>query len=75
MKVGSKTEDGSSLEARDWRKLFARTPDQALQFFQPKIENGTAVVMPPSEIFEGELYWKDAVVAQFIGHVPNFSLF
>ena len=31
---------------------------------------------PPSEIFEeGIDQWKNAIVAQFIGRAPNFSLF
>ncbi|XVE88719.1 hypothetical protein DITRI_Ditri19aG0091600 [Diplodiscus trichospermus] len=47
---------------RDWRKLFATPEDQSLQFF-------------PLEKVDGEKLWKNAVVGQFIGHMPNFSLF
>ncbi|XVE69093.1 hypothetical protein DITRI_Ditri09bG0122700 [Diplodiscus trichospermus] len=67
---------GSSLEAKDWRKLFAASLDQALQFFPPKILDEKIVVSPPTKIFEeGEDLWRHAVVALFIGQVPNFSLF
>ena len=34
------------------------------------------VVSPPTEVFEeGELQWKNVVVVQFVGRIPNFSLF
>ena len=45
-------------------------------FFPPKPTNGTSIVTPPSGVFEeGELLWKNAVVAQFVGRIPNFSVF
>ena len=60
----------------DWRKLFAAASDQSLQFFPPKLHDGTVIVNPPTRIFEeGINCWKNAVVAQFIGRIPNFSLF
>ena len=68
--------DSADVASKDWRKLFKANPVQTLQFFPPEVSNGTVVVSPPSEIFdEGELCWKNAVVAQFIGRIPNFSLF
>ena len=47
-----------------------------MQFFPPKHENGKVIVVPPSEIYdEGVDCWKNALVGQFIGRAPNFSLF
>ncbi|XVE57714.1 hypothetical protein DITRI_Ditri04bG0111500 [Diplodiscus trichospermus] len=61
---------------QDWRKLFAGSSDHSLEYYPPQISNGKIVVVPPVEIFEeGEDLWKNAVVAQFIDQVPNFSLF
>ena len=60
----------------DWRKLFVANFDQSLQFFPSQISNGKIIVEPPVEIFdEGAECWKNAVVGQFIGQIPNFSLF
>ena len=34
------------------------------------------LVSPPNDIFEeGIKYWKNAVIAQFISRIPNFSFF
>ena len=47
-----------------------------MQFFPPRITNGRIIVEPLFEIFEeGIKCWKNAIVAQFIGRAPNFSLF
>ena len=68
--------DSVDMEFKDWRKLFKADPVQSLQFFPPEVSDGNLVVSPPFEIFdEGELCWKNAVVAQFIGRISNFSLF
>ena len=56
--------------------MFPASLNQTLSYFPPQKENGKVVVMPPHEVFaEGEILWKNSVVAQFIGKVPNFSLF
>ena len=48
--------------------------DQTLSFLQPQSSNGRVQI--PSEILEeGELKWRNAVVAQFVGRIPNFSAF
>ena len=61
---------------KDWRKLFNAAPDQNMRFFPPEVSNGKMVVSPPNEVFEeGELCWKNALVAQFVGKMPNFSYF
>ncbi|XVE50102.1 hypothetical protein DITRI_Ditri01bG0134500 [Diplodiscus trichospermus] len=60
----------------DWRSLFAVAVDQALTFFPPRIENGKTIIAPPRAIFEeGEHFWRNAIVAQFIGKIPNFGAF
>ena len=47
-----------------------------MKFFPPQPLNGKSIVVPPSEVFEeGEQKWKYAVVAQFVGRIPNFSVF
>ena len=34
------------------------------------------MISPPKDVFEeSETIWQNAVVAQFIGRIPNFSLF
>ncbi|XVE58896.1 hypothetical protein DITRI_Ditri04bG0205600 [Diplodiscus trichospermus] len=44
-------------------KLFAASPDQSMQYFPPKEENGNMVVIPPDQIFEdGDELWKNAAV-------------
>ena len=71
--IGTNSDDVAN---KDWRKLFATNCDQTLQFFPPRITNGKIIVEPPFEIFEeGIKCWKNAIVAQFIGRAPNFSLF
>ena len=80
IKAGETKEKGPSSEgkvpASDWRKLFSASANQSLRFFPPKPTNGTSIVTPPSGVFEeGELLWKNAVVAQFVGRIPNFSVF
>ena len=68
-----KKEDVSST---DWRKFFNASADQTLKFFPPQPLNGKSIVVPLSEVFEeGEQKWKYAVVAQFVGRIPNFSVF
>ncbi|XVE73548.1 hypothetical protein DITRI_Ditri11bG0127300 [Diplodiscus trichospermus] len=60
----------------DWRSLFSVVADQTLTYFLPKIDNGKAVIAPPKEIFEErEHVWRNAIVAQFVGKIPNFSAF
>ncbi|XVE88088.1 hypothetical protein DITRI_Ditri19aG0040500 [Diplodiscus trichospermus] len=72
MEQGRDSEEGT----RDWRKLFAVSPDQSMQFFPLKSENGKLIVALLDEIFEdGEELWKNTVVVQFVRQVPNFSSF
>ena len=60
----------------DWRSLFSAAPDQTLKFYSPLKSNGKTMVAPPREVFEeGEQEWRNAVVVQFVGRIPNFSLF
>ncbi|XVF46264.1 hypothetical protein PTKIN_Ptkin03bG0013800 [Pterospermum kingtungense] len=69
-----KTDSFQKEKSRDWRKLFVN--DQKLNFVTPKIIDGESVAAPPPITFEkGEQKWKKAVVVQFIGKLPNFSLF
>ena len=68
--------ESDEVASKDWRKLFNASSDQTMSFFPPEVANGRIVVSPPAEIFEeGELCWRNAVVAQFIGRMPNFSYF
>ena len=68
--------DFDDVAFKDWQKLFSASPNQSLQLFSPKVSNGKIVVTPSDEIFEkGELCWKNAIVAQFIRRIQNFSLF
>ena len=68
----------------DQRKLFATFEDQSLSFFLPqsfkvfeilKIEGKMRVASLTDVFQEGEQKWKNAMVAQFIGKIPNFSAF
>ena len=60
----------------DWRSLFSAASDQTLQFYSPLKSNGKLMVAPPLKVFEeGEQEWRNAVVVQFVGRIPNFSLF
>ena len=60
----------------NWRKLFQAASDQTLSFFPPKTSNGKLIISPPVEVIEeGELLWRNAVVVQFVGRIPNFSAF
>ncbi|XVE91311.1 hypothetical protein DITRI_Ditri20bG0143500 [Diplodiscus trichospermus] len=60
----------------NWTKLFAASPSQSLQVFTPQEVEGKVIVAPPIEAFEeGVDLWSNAVVAQFIRKMPNFSLF
>ena len=60
----------------DWRSLFTASEDQTLRFFPPQSSDGKVRITPPKEVFEeGEKVWKNAIVAQFVGRIPNFSAF
>ena len=68
--------ESDDVVAKDWRKLFNVAPDQTMRFFPPEVSNGKFIVSPPNEIFEkGELCWRNALVAQFIGKLSNFNHF
>ncbi|KAK8688145.1 hypothetical protein V6N13_086922 [Hibiscus sabdariffa] len=67
--------ESSSKDSFDWRELFAASSDQSLQFFPPTVREGEITVAPPKDVFEeGSQLWKCALVGQFIGQAPNFSL-
>ena len=60
----------------DQRSLFLAYSDQSLSYFRPQQSNDKKVISPPKDVFEeGEAIWQNAVVAQFIRRIPNFSLF
>ena len=66
----------ANKNATDWQKLFAASSDQSMQFYPSPVMNGQVLVSPPNDIFEeGVEYWKNVVIAQFIGRIPNFSFF
>ena len=68
--------DVATKNLADWRQLFSASPDQSLQYFPPSLENGQLLVQPPDDIFEeGINQWKNVVVVQFIGRIPNYSYF
>ena len=76
MAVTTESADVDPKNVTDWRKLFTATADQTLRFFPSQVLNGKTVVSPPFEIFEkGVEHWKNSIVAQFIGKVPNFNMF
>ena len=46
------------------------------ELFPPQSLNREVTVLPPIEVIrEGELKWRNVVVAQFVGRIPNFSAF
>ena len=60
--------------ATDWRQLFSVVVDQTLNYYPPKRTEGKLIV--PLEVFEeGERQWRNVVVVQFIGKIPNFNFF
>ena len=64
------------VASTDWRKLFSAAADQSLQFFPPQKSEGKVLVSPPNEIFEeGELLWRNALVVQMVGRIPNLGYF
>ena len=66
----------SDQKVADQRSLFSTSFDQTLSQFPPQKENGKVVVWPPQEVFkDGEILWKNSMVAQFISKVLNFNLF
>ena len=75
-RIGSKSEKTELSNGTDWRKLFALAGDQALRFYPPQKSEGKLRVTPPPKVInEGEMKWKNVVVAQFVGRIPNFSMF
>ena len=75
-RVRSKNEKFEHSSATDWRKLFAPAGDQALRFYLlQKSEGKIRVALHPEVIDECEMTWKNIVVAQFVGRIPNFSMF
>ena len=74
--TGNKSEKSEQKSATDWRKLFSPAGDQTLKFYPlEKSEGKLRVALPEEVIEEGEMLWKNAVVAQFVGRIPNFSMF
>ena len=66
----------SGNKVADLRSLFSTSTDQSLRFFPPQRSKGKMSVVPPKEVFkEGEVEWRNAVVAQLIGRPPNFNMF
>ncbi|XVF70601.1 hypothetical protein PTKIN_Ptkin11bG0175900 [Pterospermum kingtungense] len=62
----------------DFKGLFASSPLMArsLSFFPPILEEEEELAEPPTAVIEdGEARWKDAVVVQVLGKIPNFSYF
>ena len=50
--------------------------NQSLQYFAPRRSKGKLIVAPPTEVInEGEQIWKNAIVVQFVGRIPNFGAF
>ncbi|XVE64166.1 hypothetical protein DITRI_Ditri07aG0080200 [Diplodiscus trichospermus] len=67
---------GQETTTKDWRKLFATSVDQSLQYLSPQKVDAKVVVTLSAQIFEEwEKIWQNAMVTQFIEQVPNFSLF
>ncbi|KAK8700525.1 hypothetical protein V6N13_018919 [Hibiscus sabdariffa] len=67
--------DSSTATTIDWRKLFAASSDQSLEFFPPEISESELTVKPPKDFFdEGFHMWRNALVGQFISKPPNFSM-
>ena len=64
-KSGEKTnEEKSENTTIDWRKPFLASEDQFLQYFPPQRSEGGVRVSLPAKVFdEGELLWKNVVVA------------
>ncbi|XVF82969.1 hypothetical protein PTKIN_Ptkin16aG0095000 [Pterospermum kingtungense] len=63
-----------SIVDGNWRDLFPPEADQTMDFYLPgKLEDESIVAPPLDE--EGELQWKNSLVVQFIGKIPNFSYF
>ena len=73
LKDFEKAMDGNRPNFANWRKLFAASADQALSYVHLQSLNGKVQI--PMDVLEGELKWKNAVVAQFVGRIPNFSAF
>ncbi|XP_022737027.1 uncharacterized protein LOC111289928 [Durio zibethinus] len=67
--------DSEQKNAMDWRNLFLASNDQSLKFFLPQMVNGKALVKSIDDVFEGVHQWRNFLVAQFLGWVPNFSQF
>ncbi|KAK8672311.1 hypothetical protein V6N13_110684 [Hibiscus sabdariffa] len=66
--------DSSSSRKLDWKKLFAATSSQSLEFFPPEVFGGVPLVSPSSDVFDdGSQAWRFALVGQFIGKAPNFG--
>ena len=61
----------------DWRMLFSAIADQAMHYYPPPMKlDGEMIVSPPFDVFEeGEQKWHNAIMVQFVGRIPNFSLF
>ncbi|KAK8715103.1 hypothetical protein V6N13_042445 [Hibiscus sabdariffa] len=67
--------DSSTSGQIDWRKLFAATSDQSLDYLPSVISEDSRIVLPPLEAFdEGLQTWKFALVGQFVGRAPSFSV-
>ena len=55
---------------------YSWTTYQTQQFFPPYKSNDKTIVSLPNEVYEeGVLQWRNFVIAQFVGKIPDFSVF
>ena len=60
----------------DWRKLFSSSANQSLSYFPHQNSDRKLTISPSIDVFEeGELKWKNSIVARFVGRIPNFNAF
>lgn len=61
---------------KSWSNLFEGSIDPSMEYFPPNRTEGSIRVKPPVGVFEeGEQQWSNALVAQFLGAIPNLSAF
>ncbi|XVF56970.1 hypothetical protein PTKIN_Ptkin06aG0164300 [Pterospermum kingtungense] len=81
--IGDKGKGVIAAYKQTWTALFGDSNNlsdlnPSLEFYPPKASGDTeapTVSLPSTVLDAGESQWKNALAAQFVGKLPNFSLF
>ncbi|XVF48420.1 hypothetical protein PTKIN_Ptkin03bG0188800 [Pterospermum kingtungense] len=67
---------GSEIGNYNWKDLSSIPKEHMVPHFPLKESNGLPRIVMPEDVHEeGMRLWETALIAQFVGRIPNFSAF